>query len=94
MTGKALAGCREIPGVTVCQQVLAEKQNVVLRCIPGCKPGAGCLRGAKPRIFVYLLCFAAGEIRHIGYIKKIRKETKICLVRFVVMVFQLLMGMR
>ena len=26
--------------------------------------------------------------------KKIRKETKICLVRFVVMVFQLLMGMR
>lgn len=36
----------------------------------------------------------AGEIRHIGYIKKIRKETKICLVRFVVMVFQLLMEMR
>lgn len=81
--------------LNVCRQVIpAEKQNVVLRCIPGCKPGAGCLRGAKPRIFVYLLRFAAGEIRHIGYIKKIRKETKICLVRFVDMVFQLLMGMR
>lgn len=31
MTGKALAGCREIPGVTVCQQVLAEKQSVVFQ---------------------------------------------------------------
>lgn len=57
-------------------------------------PGVWCLRGVKPCIFVYPLHFAAGKIRHIGYIKKIRKETKICLVRFVGMVFQLLMGMQ
>ena len=35
-----------------CWQTLAEKQNAVLRCSPGCKPGAGCLRGAKPRIYI------------------------------------------
>lgn len=54
----------------LCRQMLAKKRNIVLRHSPGCKPGAGCLRGAKPRIFVYPLRFAAGEIRHIGYIKK------------------------
>lgn len=35
----------------------AEKQNVVLRCSPGCKPGA------------YITGFNADEFRHIGYIK-------------------------
>ena len=46
-----------------------KKQNAVLRCSPGCKPGAGCLRGAKSRIYTYIHkpfarcqpCFAAGR---------------------------------
>ena len=42
--------------LNACRQTLAEKQNVVLRCSPGCKPGAGCLRGAKPRIYSRFQC--------------------------------------
>lgn len=45
------------------------KQNAVLRCGPGCKPSAGGVRGAKPRIYTYIHksfarcqpCFAAGK---------------------------------
>lgn len=53
---------------------------------------ARCVCGARST--AYIPGFNADKFRHIGYIKKIRKETKICLVRFVDMVFQLLMGMR
>lgn len=40
-TGSELADCRGMFGVIVLPAGLAEKQNVVLRCSPGCKPGGG-----------------------------------------------------
>ena len=50
-----------------------KKQNAVLRCSPGCKPGAGCLRGAKPRIYICSLP-AAFCCRQIFVGKKNRKK--------------------
>lgn len=44
--GGELAGCCGMFGVTVLPAGLAEKQNVVLQCSPGCKPG-GVLAGRE-----------------------------------------------
>ena len=57
---------------SVGRQVRAKKQNVVLRCSPGCQPGGG-VCGARSPAYILTGCplyFAAGEIWHIGYIKK------------------------
>lgn len=56
----------------LCRQMLDEKQNVVLRCSPGRRPGGGVCGARSPACILsgFPLNFAAGEIWHIGYIKK------------------------
>ena len=45
--------------------VRAEKQNIVLRCSPGCNPG-GVFAVARSPAYIYQSCFADRKIRHIG----------------------------
>lgn len=54
------------------RQMLDKKQNVVLRCSPGRRPGGGVCGARSPACIFsgYPLRFVAGEIRHIEYIKK------------------------
>lgn len=46
--GKELTGCRRMFDVTVLPAGLAERQNVVFRCSPGCKPGVGVCGARSP----------------------------------------------
>lgn len=46
--GKELTGCRRMFDVTVLPAGLAERQNVVFRCSPGCKPGGGVCGARSP----------------------------------------------
>ena len=57
--GSELAGCRGMFGVTVLPAGLTEKQNVVLRCSPGCKPGWGVCGARSPAYFRCVLLPAA-----------------------------------
>ena len=57
--GGELAGCCGMFGVTVLPAGLAEKQNVVLRCSPGCKPGGGACEERSPAYSRCVLLSAA-----------------------------------
>lgn len=46
--GKELTGCCRMFDVTVLPAGLAERQNVVFRCSPGCKPGGGVCGARSP----------------------------------------------
>lgn len=46
--GKELTGCRRMFDVTVLPAGLAERQNVVFQCSPGCKPGGGVCGARSP----------------------------------------------
>ena len=53
--GGELAGCCGMFGVTVLPAGLAEKQNVVLQCSPGCNPGGGAC-GARSPAYLFARC--------------------------------------
>ena len=53
--GRELTGCRRMFDVTVLPAGLAERQNVVFRCSPGCKPGGG-VCGARSHAFLFTRC--------------------------------------
>lgn len=57
--GSELAGCCGMFGVTVLPAGLAEKQNVVLQCSPGCKPGGGACGARSPAYSRCVLLSAA-----------------------------------
>lgn len=57
--GGELAGCCGMFGVTVLPAGLAEKQNVVLQCSPGCKPGGGACGARSPAYSRCVLLSAA-----------------------------------
>lgn len=46
--GMELTGCRRMFDVTVLPAGLAERQNLVLRCSPGCEPGGGVCGARSP----------------------------------------------
>lgn len=53
--GMELTGCRRMFDVTVLPAGLAERQNVVFRCSPGCKPSGG-VCGARSPAYLFASC--------------------------------------